>query len=153
MIWFVDTSALVKRYIKEQGSEWFRREIIQHNVLISQLTPIEMAAALSKRLQSFVDTDTVEGVVGIRLGRCLGDFRWSPWSVGCGESSQFFQLRFRVQSRNVARRSASCEAARRAQTGVLMNGSIATSTVLPLISWRQVPCIMPLTRRTGETQP
>jgi len=49
MIWFVDTSALVKRYIKEQGSEWFRQEIVRHDVLISQLTPIEMAAALSKR--------------------------------------------------------------------------------------------------------
>jgi len=50
MIWFVDTSALVKRYIKEQGSDWLRKEIVQHETLISQLTPVELAAALSKRL-------------------------------------------------------------------------------------------------------
>ena len=51
MIWFVDTSALVKRYIRESGSEWLRSEIVRHEVLISQLTPIELAAALSKRFR------------------------------------------------------------------------------------------------------
>lgn len=51
MIWFVDTSALVKRYLKEQGSEWVRSEIIHHEVLISQLTPIELGAAFSKRFR------------------------------------------------------------------------------------------------------
>jgi predicted nucleic acid-binding protein len=50
MIWFVDTSALVKRYLKEQGSEWVRSEIVHHDVLISQATPIEPGAAFSKRL-------------------------------------------------------------------------------------------------------
>jgi hypothetical protein len=33
MIWFVDTSALVKRYIKEEGSEWLRSEIARHDSL------------------------------------------------------------------------------------------------------------------------
>lgn len=51
MVWFVDTSALVKRYIREAGSDWFRREIISHDVLVSRLTPIELAAALSRRLR------------------------------------------------------------------------------------------------------
>ena len=51
MIWFVDTSALVKRYISESGSEWLRSEIVRHEVLISQLTPIELGAALSKRFR------------------------------------------------------------------------------------------------------
>ena len=51
MVWFVDTSALAKRYIKEAGSEWFRREVISHDVLVSQLTPIELAAALSRRFR------------------------------------------------------------------------------------------------------
>jgi predicted nucleic acid-binding protein len=51
MIWFADTSALVKRYISEKGSPWMRAEMVRHDVLVSQLTPIEMAAALSKRLR------------------------------------------------------------------------------------------------------
>jgi len=46
MIWFADTSALVKRYISEKGSPWMRAEMVRHDVLVSQLTPIEMAAAL-----------------------------------------------------------------------------------------------------------
>src|SRR5215470_366095 len=51
MIWFADTSALVKRYLSENGSAWLRGELVHHEVLISQLTPIELAAAFSKRLR------------------------------------------------------------------------------------------------------
>ncbi|MEK6287662.1 MAG: type II toxin-antitoxin system VapC family toxin [Acidobacteriota bacterium] len=50
MIWFADTSALVKRYVRESGSEWVRREIRNHKVLIAQITPVEVAAALGKNL-------------------------------------------------------------------------------------------------------
>jgi predicted nucleic acid-binding protein len=48
-IWYADTSALVKRYVREQGSDWFRREVIKNPVIISQLTPIEIIAALGRR--------------------------------------------------------------------------------------------------------
>jgi predicted nucleic acid-binding protein len=48
-IWYADTSALVKRYVREQGSDWFRREVIKNPVIISQLTPIEITAALGRR--------------------------------------------------------------------------------------------------------
>jgi hypothetical protein len=35
MIWACDTSALVKRYVQELGSRWFRREVDHHIILIA----------------------------------------------------------------------------------------------------------------------
>src|SRR5438067_4637200 len=54
MIWFVDTSALVKRYVREPGSKWLRRELVHQQSLISQLTPVELMAALGRRHQQGV---------------------------------------------------------------------------------------------------
>jgi uncharacterized protein len=51
MIWFVDSSALVKRYVREAGSVWLVNEIVRHQVYISQLTPIEITAAFRRRFQ------------------------------------------------------------------------------------------------------
>lgn len=51
MLWFVDTSALVKRYVREAGSDWLRNEIAGHDVFIAQVTPIEAAAAFRRRFQ------------------------------------------------------------------------------------------------------
>src|SRR5947209_6540048 len=51
MIWFVDSSAPVKRYVKEAGSLWLVNEIVRHQVFISQLTPIEVTAAFRRRFQ------------------------------------------------------------------------------------------------------
>lgn len=50
-IWFADTSALLKRYVKEPGSDWLRGELIRHEILIAHLTPVEILAALSRRYQ------------------------------------------------------------------------------------------------------
>jgi hypothetical protein len=47
----------------------------------------------------------------------------------------------------------SSEAPRRIHAGGLPNGSMATSTRLPLTSCRHVACIRPFTNRTGEIQP
>lgn len=38
MIWFTDASALVKRYVNETGSQWFRSELSKHQVVIAQTT-------------------------------------------------------------------------------------------------------------------
>jgi uncharacterized protein len=51
MRWFVDTSALVKRYLNEPGSQWFRESLAQHQLLLAQITPVEMMAALGRRFQ------------------------------------------------------------------------------------------------------
>lgn len=53
-IWFADTSTLIKRYVREPGSEWIRREVIRHEVMISQLTPVELTAALGRRFRQGV---------------------------------------------------------------------------------------------------
>lgn len=53
-IWFADTSALIKRYVKEQGSDWLRSNVIKDRVIISQLTPIETTAALGRRFNQGV---------------------------------------------------------------------------------------------------
>jgi len=50
-IWYADTSALIKRYVREKGSDWFRTEVIRNQVIISQLTPIELTAALGRRFR------------------------------------------------------------------------------------------------------
>ena len=51
MIWFTDSSALVKRYVNEKGSRWLRREITRHEVTIAQITLVEVVAALRKRFR------------------------------------------------------------------------------------------------------
>jgi len=49
VIWFADTSALVKRYVNEAGSQWLRRELARNQVSIAQITSVEMMAALGRR--------------------------------------------------------------------------------------------------------
>lgn len=53
-IFFFDSSAIVKRYVDEQGSEWVcqltdARENIVH---IVSLTPVEVVAAISRRVRN-----------------------------------------------------------------------------------------------------
>ena len=50
-IWFADTSALVKRYVREQGSDWLRNDVVKQEVLISQITPVELTAALGRKFR------------------------------------------------------------------------------------------------------
>ena len=33
MIWYCDSSALVKRYVRETGSRWFRAQVSQHQAV------------------------------------------------------------------------------------------------------------------------
>jgi len=47
MIWYGDASAIVKRYVREVGSLWLRRELSKHDIVISQITPVEVYAALA----------------------------------------------------------------------------------------------------------
>jgi predicted nucleic acid-binding protein len=49
VIWYCDSSALVKRYVRETGSRWFREQISQHQLLTSTLTVAEIPAALARR--------------------------------------------------------------------------------------------------------
>ena len=49
MIWYCDSSALVKRYVRETGSRWFREQIGEHKRLTSSLAVAEIPAALARR--------------------------------------------------------------------------------------------------------
>lgn len=46
---YFDTSVVVKRYIREPGSEQARRMLRQHEFLSSALTPVEIVSALCRR--------------------------------------------------------------------------------------------------------
>lgn len=51
-VYFVDTSALAKRYIAEVGSAWMRslaHPIAGHTIVISRLTTVEFVSALARR--------------------------------------------------------------------------------------------------------
>jgi len=51
--YFFDSSALVKAYIAETGTNWVRTIIDdeQHQIYISQLTELEVVAALTRRFR------------------------------------------------------------------------------------------------------
>jgi len=49
MVWYCDTSALMKRFLKEPGSAWFRGQCGRQQLLTSALTVAEMAAAFGRR--------------------------------------------------------------------------------------------------------
>lgn len=49
---FFDTSALVKRYVPEIGSQWVQSTIAPsagHTIFISQITPVEVMSSLTRR--------------------------------------------------------------------------------------------------------
>ena len=51
--YFIDTSALVKRYLVEKGSQWVNNLIVnpEPRIYISRLTETEVSAALTRRLE------------------------------------------------------------------------------------------------------
>ncbi len=51
MIYFLDTSALLKRYVEEEGSEYIRQLLTRPDLSFHQsfLTPLEMTSALYRR--------------------------------------------------------------------------------------------------------
>jgi len=99
MIWFVDTSALVKRYIREDGSDWLRKEIARHDVLISQLTPIELGAALSKRFREGSISEFVFHQARRAMLLQLVEGRYATLDLSQRVVSQALSLTFRQQLR------------------------------------------------------
>src|SRR5438034_8682215 len=49
VIWYCDSSALMKRYVREVGSAWLRQQIGQHRLIASSLVLAEMASAVTRR--------------------------------------------------------------------------------------------------------
>jgi predicted nucleic acid-binding protein len=52
MVVFIDTSSLIKRYVEEQGSDEVDRYFSENtDIYISPVTPVEMYAALKRKLR------------------------------------------------------------------------------------------------------
>lgn len=52
MIWFCDTSVVLKRYVRERGSQWFRRHVSNHRVVLAKITPLEVKSGLALRVRT-----------------------------------------------------------------------------------------------------
>lgn len=49
MIWYCDTSALLKRYVREVGSRWLRQQVSRYELLVSELVIAELPSALARQ--------------------------------------------------------------------------------------------------------
>lgn len=61
-VFFVDTSALAKRYISEKGSNWVKSWIVPamgHDIIIAHLTLVEMVSILARRQRDGLLTKTI----------------------------------------------------------------------------------------------
>jgi predicted nucleic acid-binding protein len=50
-LYFLDTSAIVKRYIAESGSEWTRRLCTTHSIVVSALALAEINSVFARRVR------------------------------------------------------------------------------------------------------
>ncbi len=49
---FLDTSALVKRYVQETGSRWIANlfdQTLKHEIFVAVITPVELISAITRR--------------------------------------------------------------------------------------------------------
>ena len=66
-VFLFDSSALVKRYLKESGSQWVRT-ILQpsagHTILVAQTSPVELVAAVTRRMRGgFLSASEADEVI------------------------------------------------------------------------------------------
>lgn len=77
---YFDTSALVKRYVRERGSAQVGSLLRRHDLLSSALTPVEVLSALWRRKRN---GDLSEGNLSITLSRVQNDrIGWELVEVG-----------------------------------------------------------------------
>lgn len=83
--YYLDASALVKRYVNESGSEWLREIVASEQTLVlftSRITVVEVISAFARRARegtlSRADFTTVRDVF---RADCLNDYQIMPPSV------------------------------------------------------------------------
>lgn len=61
---FLDTSALAKRYLPEQGTRWLRQQIASANtIIVSRLTLVEVMSAVARRhREGAINTRVMQGI-------------------------------------------------------------------------------------------
>jgi predicted nucleic acid-binding protein len=77
-LYFFDSSALVKRYVREQGSVWVRETTVSvsgHLIHSSLLTVAEIASALARRhREGSLSASECDRLFGAYLVDCAGSF-------------------------------------------------------------------------------
>ena len=83
MIYFLDTSALAKRYLAERGSNRIRRLLERKDDIFYQtyLTPLEFASALYRRLRSQeISPAELSFLLRAYVAHCHEDYLLLPYS-------------------------------------------------------------------------
>jgi hypothetical protein len=66
-LYFVDSSAYIKRYVTEFGSGWLQSLVMPsagHRILIAQITPIEIVSGLARKQREFrISSRTLEAAM------------------------------------------------------------------------------------------
>jgi predicted nucleic acid-binding protein len=92
-VYFLDTSALVKRYIDETGSHWLRATVdpaLSPFLVISQLLVVEVHSALNRRLrEGTISQDDCTRTKQAFQGDCQNEYNLIPMSgaivdLACG---------------------------------------------------------------------
>ncbi len=80
--YYLDTSALVKRYINETGSAWLRALVdpaLSPMLVVSQLLIVEMTSAFNRRLrEGTVNRDDYTRMMDAFRDDCLVEYRIMP---------------------------------------------------------------------------
>lgn len=74
-VYFFDTSALVKRYVQEEGTTWVRAitdSTAQNIIYISEITGVEVMAAITKRMRTTIKDGGISESAG---NLAIKDFR------------------------------------------------------------------------------
>ena len=88
---YLDTSAIVKRYVTEKGSAWIEElcearvpdsEMRVHTILIGELTLLEVASAITQRVKKTKQLDEQEGndAYNLFFRHAREEYTVEPWS-------------------------------------------------------------------------
>jgi len=73
--YFLDTSALLKRYVVEQSTDYIRRIVVPeagHVVFIAQITPVEIMSAIARQRREGVISDEAASTLRVLIDRHVG---------------------------------------------------------------------------------
>ncbi|MBU0599902.1 type II toxin-antitoxin system VapC family toxin [bacterium] len=78
-VYYFDSSAIIKRYVKEKGSQWVKSIVESESaqmIILSQVTPVEVGAAFSRKVREGVITPFErDRVLGVFLKDCQIEYK------------------------------------------------------------------------------
>jgi predicted nucleic acid-binding protein len=107
--YFMDSSAVVKRYVDEVGSAWIRRlceardpetDHKSNAVLIAEITRVEVAAAIARRVKKTKELDESEGddAYGLFLEHAEDDYQIVPITPALVRSAAQLARRYALRA-------------------------------------------------------